>query len=319
MSLKILNFTICFLLMTALVTQANDMRNAPPEVIDAIMIGDRVVDIAYNLQVLPKAMVVRGSEWPMAAKLKTASQILGCPTRVTVINKETVPEALKRYGVKRLIVEKNDAFCLYKPEVKPENIVPILEGMDVKIDFVDFADGLESAISQTGKILGQEKQAEELIMRYQKRAAEMSKYMSADPVNKKVVIINGVLQKVTGKSFLRVEAPEGYSDKFLLEPLGCTNIGEQLIDKAKVNKGHVTIRSLAGLADLRPDAIVITGDSAGVQRAIHDEVEKNRAFADIPALKKHAVFSLPRYIDSSVIEYPLIFIQWAKALSDKNR
>ena len=38
-------------------------------------------------------MSVRGSMWPMAGKLKTASQVLGCPKRITV-NKNTVPEAL---------------------------------------------------------------------------------------------------------------------------------------------------------------------------------------------------------------------------------
>ena len=42
---------------------------------------------------------------------------------------------------------------------------------------------------------------------------------------------------------LRVEAPGGYSDHFLLEPLGCVNVGEcfKQADK-KVDKGHYPVR-----------------------------------------------------------------------------
>jgi hypothetical protein len=97
------------------------MKSPPPDRVNVIIIGDRVVDIAYNLGVLPVAMSVRGSLWPMAKQFKAASRILGCP-RCIVLKKGTVPRACRTYGVQRLIVEKSDPYCLYKPEVKPENI-----------------------------------------------------------------------------------------------------------------------------------------------------------------------------------------------------
>ena len=46
---------------------------------DVIIIGDRLVDIAYNLGVLPAAMSVRCSLWPLCDTLKTSVQVLGCP------------------------------------------------------------------------------------------------------------------------------------------------------------------------------------------------------------------------------------------------
>ena len=43
-----------------------------PEKADVIIIGDRLVDIAYNLGVLPAAMSVRCSLWPLCDTLKNA-------------------------------------------------------------------------------------------------------------------------------------------------------------------------------------------------------------------------------------------------------
>ncbi len=50
-----------------------------PEKADVIIIGDRLVDIAYNLGVLPAAMSVRCSLWPLCDTLKNTTQVLGCP------------------------------------------------------------------------------------------------------------------------------------------------------------------------------------------------------------------------------------------------
>lgn len=316
---SVLQALLCLILLFSMIPAgwAADMKKPIPERIDAIIIGDRVVDIAYNLGVLPVAMSVRGSFWPLARELKTASQMIGCPSCVTVKSKDAVPDALKRYGVHRVIVEKSNPYCLYKPKVTPENIVPVLEGIDVQIDFVDFTKGLDSAIRQVGVLVGREKQAEQLVERHAKQLAKVEKKIPASPLNKKVVVINCILQKTTGKSFFRVEMPGGYTDKFLLEPLGCKNIGDVLVSGRKVDKGHVTIRSLAGLSELKPDVIVIIGDSAPMQKKLHEELMETPEFGMIPALQNHAVYSLPRYIDSSVIEYPQIVSQWIRVLSEK--
>jgi ABC-type Fe3+-hydroxamate transport system substrate-binding protein len=133
---------------------------------------------------------------------------------------------------------------------------------------------------------------------------------------KKVVIVSGVYQRATGKSFLRIEPPGGYSDRFLLEPLGCVNVGDALKPaNTRVDRGHFMIRKLDALAAAKPDIIVMTGDAFAVQKALSAHVRKNPALAKVPAIKNLAIYGLPFYGDSSVIEYPDILRQWAAALA----
>jgi len=141
----------------------------PPEKIKAIIIGDRVVDIAYNLGVIPEAMVVRCAMWPLCNnKLKAMIQPLGCPNCVTLKRKTIVPQTAEKLGIKRIIIEKHPNYCLYKPEVKPENVVPLLADKGLTIEYVDFSQGLESAIRRTAKLVGRESDADALIKSYNK-------------------------------------------------------------------------------------------------------------------------------------------------------
>lgn len=320
MSAILSQLLLCFIV--SLVCLPTDMASAaamknPPTKVDAIVIGDRVVDIGLSLGVVPTAISVRGSFWPKSNELKLVSKMLGCPGCVTKKSKGRVPKAIKQYGVKRIIVEKSDHYCLYKPEVKPENIAPILEGMDVTVEYVDFTKGVDNAILQVGKLFGKEQEAEKLVQDYGKQLAKLEEMKKQPALNRKVVILNGIMQEGTGKSFIRVEAPGGYSDKYLLGPLGCENVGGMLAGERKVDKGHVTVRSLAKLKDIQPDVIVITGDSAPVQKRLNKEAKKSAEFASIPALKAQAVYSLPRYVDSGVLEYPEVYRLWAKTLEEK--
>ena len=298
------------------------MKSPPPEKINVIIIGDRVVDIAYNLGVMPAAMSVRGCLWPMAKKLKTVSQILGCP-RCIVMKKQTVPQACKKYGVRRLIVEKSNPFCLYKPKVKPENIVPIMAGENVTIQYVDFSNGLEQAVRQTAKLLDREAKADTVIEKYKKQLARVKAKLPTEKSGKKVIIFSGTYQSSTGKSMLRVEAPDGYSDRFLLEPLGCVNVGDSFKpSNGKAAKGHYSVRKKKGgmvldpLIKANPDVIIMTGDALAVQKALWAQVKKNPSLAKVPAIKNMALYSLPFYADSSVIEYPDILRKWAVALTE---
>ena len=297
------------------------MKTPPPEKIKAIIIGDRVVDIAYNLGVLPEAMSVRGSLWPMAKQLRTVSQILGCP-KCIVAKKGIIPNALAERGIKRVIVEKNDSFCLYRPKMKPENIAPILAGMDVTIEYVDFSQGLETAVRQTAKLLNRESRADQVIENYKKNMAMAKAMLPASALGKKVIIFSGTYQPSTGKCLLRVEAPGGYSDQFLLKPLGCTNVGDSFKPGNKeASNGHYQVRKqkngfdLTPLIKANPDVIVATGDGFAVQRAIQVYAKKHPAILDVTAVKNMAVYSLPFYADSSVIEYPDVLKKWTVALS----
>ena len=310
-----------FIMVTGLVLlsfqTAEAKRKIAPEKIKVIMLGDRLVDVAFNLGVLPEAMSVRCSMWPMCKELINTSQILGCPKCIVDKNPSIVPNTAKERGIKRIIIEKHPNFCIYKPKVKPANVVPLLEGKGLTIEYVDFSNGLESAIRQTAKLLGCQSKADALIDRYNKALAKAKKGLPKEKQGKKVVIINGTYQSATGKTFLRVEMPGGYSDSFLLDPIGCVNVGDILKPRnKKVDKGHFSIRKLDALVMAKPDIIVMTGNSFAVQKALAAAVKKNSALANVPAIKDTAIYSLPFYADSSVIEYPAILRQWTDALSN---
>ncbi|MBW2607789.1 MAG: ABC transporter substrate-binding protein [Deltaproteobacteria bacterium] len=314
---KVLAFL--FIIITGLVLlssqTAEAKRKIAPDKIKVIMVGDRLVDVAFNLGVLPEAMSVRCSMWPMCKQLLNTSQLLGCPNCIVNKNPSIVPNTAKKRGIKRIIIEKHPNFCIYKPKVKPANVVPLLEGKGLTIEYVDFSNGLESAIRQTAKLLGCQSKANALIHRFNKAMAKAKKGLPKAKPGKKVVIINGTYQSATGKTFLRVEMPGGYSDRFLLDPIGCVNVGDVLkSENKKVNKGHFSIRKLDALTIAKPDVIVMTGNPFAVQKALAAAVKKNPALANVPAIKNTAIYSLPFYADSSVIEYPAILRQWTDAL-----
>ncbi|WP_462325319.1 ABC transporter substrate-binding protein [Desulfoplanes sp.] len=297
-------------------------KTPPSQKVKAIVIGDRVVDIAYNLGVLPEAMSARVSLWPLAQKIKMVSQPLGCPRCITTKRKNAVPGAIEKRGIKRVIIEKSEPYCLYMPTVHPENVLPLLKGSDAKIEYVDFSNGIESAIAQTARIFGRESKGDELVRKYRKNMAMTKKMLPAGPLNKKVVVINGVYQASSGKSLLRVEAPGMYADTFMLKPLGCTNVGEAFNPKhAGPCRGHYMVKKsrkgfdLSPLIGADPDVIVAVGDALSVQKAIQGYAEKNPELKNVKAIKDMAVYGLPAYIDSSVIEYPVLLRKWSVALA----
>jgi hypothetical protein len=309
-----------FLLSFQPTTVKGGTKSPPPEKIKAIIIGDRVVDIAYNLGVMPAAMSVRGSLWPMAKKLGTVSEILGCP-RCIVLKKELVPRACTKYGVRRLIVEKSHPFCLYKPEVKPENIVPLMTETDLIIQYVDFSNGLDQAVRQTAKLLDREFKAHATIETYKRELAAAEKRLPKQRSGKRVIIFKGVYQSATGKLMLSVEAPGAYADRFLLERLGCVNVGDCFeTSSGGAQKGHYTVRkkkdgmALDPVIGANPDVIIMTGDAFAVQKAFSDYQGVNPAFARVKAIREMAVYTLPAYVDSSVLEYPSVLHMWTIAL-----
>ncbi len=299
------------------------MKAPPPTVVDVIIIGDRVVDIAYNLGVLPKAMSVRGGMWPMAKKLKMVSQILGCPNCISK-NKDIVPKACTTFGVKRIIVERSKPYCLYKSKVSPEGFLKDIDtSPDVTIEYVDFSGGLEQAIKRTATLLDRSAKAEEVIAKYKKQLAKAEKGLSQKAAGKKVVIFNGTFQPSSGKSTLRVEAPGGYADTFILSKLGCINAGDAFKPQGgKADKGHYPVKKnkngmiLTPLVTANPDVIVMTGDAFAVERALADAVRTNPEFANIKAIKNMSVYSLPIYIDAGVLEYPGVLRKWTAALTN---
>lgn len=292
-----------------------------PERVNVIMVGDRLVDVTYNLGVVPVAMSLRCSLWPMCDRLNNCSQVIGCPGCVRKKQARPILDAAARFGVKRVIVEKHPRFCDYMPQNQPEKVVPFLEGKGLTIEFVDFGAGLDSAVRQTAALLQREAKAAGLLNAYSKNLAAAKEPLPKAASGRKVLILNGTYQPTSGKIMLRVEAPGGYADRFLLAPTGCVNVGGAFAAEARQpSKGHYLVRKsksgpvLDPLAAAAPDVIVMTGDAFAVQKALADAVRQSPALAAVPALKNHEVYSLPGYVDSSVMEYPDVLRLWAGAL-----
>lgn len=281
------------------------------EPVNVVIIGDRVADIAVNLGVAPKGLSIRCAMWPKCESLKIVSQVLGCPGCLVNKSPERLPEFVREKKIDTVIIERSDPFCLYMPKVKPEQVAAGLKGLDVDVKYVDFSGGVQSAIKETAKIVGREDKAAALIEEYEKDLSQVQKIQKETNLGKKVVILNGIYQASSGNTFIRAEAPGGYADRKILEPLGCVNVGDQLIKAGKKPvKGCWMVRKLDGLVAASPDVIIMTGDSSAVQKEIAEQLAVNKALSDVPAIKTGALYSMPQFIDSSVIEYPTIFRHW---------
>ena len=287
---------------------------AGKEKVKVIMVGDRLVDIASHLGVLPEAMVAR-CIWPALSSELSSVRSLGCPKSVTTKRKGNVAKFAATAGIKRILIENSKDFCLYVPAANPMKIVPQLEGKGFKLEYVDFSQGIESAIEQTGKLLNRNEEAAKLIKTYKSRLNKSLKKMPDKKQNKKVLILRGIPVGKTGKFFIQVEASKGYSDQFFLKPVGCENCADLLLSNGeKATKGYFMLKNMADIAKANPDVLIITGESFPVQNKLNKALKKNSSLFNIPAVRDYEIYSLPSYIDSSVIEYPYVLTQWIAAL-----
>ena len=318
--IRIFVITTCLSCMAMLMafSVASATPAKAPERIKAVMVGDRLVDVSLKLGIIPEGMAVRLSMWfDKAQGLSLASQILGCPNYVTKKHPEAIASFMKERGITRLILEKSNKFCLYKKNVSPVNVADLVKGVPgVTIEYVDFTKGMETGISQVAKLLGKEKQGRKIFADSQAAMKKIKALLPKAGYGRRVLILNGNFSTATNKAFVRIEAAGGYSDQYILTPLGCTNVaGDMLTDTMKISKGHAAASRLKGLEKANPDVIVATGNGFAVQKALHDAMKKNPALADIPAIKNGDIYNLPFYGDSSILEYPQIFKQWQVALT----
>ncbi len=318
---RILVAVLCFALLVLLTMAAGpDAQASPvkaPKRIKAVMVGDRLVDVALALGVIPEGMSVRASFWSRAVELRLASQILGCPNCVVKKKPNAVPGFMKKRGISRLILERSTKFCLYMKDVMPENVTPLVRDVPgITIEYVDFTKGVPEAIVQAGKLFGAEEKAREVAEKYAKDMKSVEATLPAKGLGRNVLILNGTYFADRGKPFVRVEAPGGYTDQYILEPLGCTNAAAPLVSEStKVSKGHFNGGRLSDLATANPDVIVATGDAFAVQLALRDALERKPELAKVPAVRNGRIYALPFYSDASVLEYPAIFKQWSTALN----
>lgn len=301
--------------------QGSRIGKAPPERVPIVMVGDRLVNVAWHLGVVPEAMSIRGDFWTFGRTLaKTTTTILGCPNYIVKKHPEMVPQVLRETGIDTVLVEKTVPFDRIKPQRDPMKLLPVLakagvaDELGTKIEVIDFTGDLDAAIRQVGAALDREEAAEKLVA---KRAEELEAVLDLLPLQgpiPRVVVLDGTFMRETGKAFVRVHLPGAYTDDFLLAPLGAENVGAALAKEGE--KGFAMLPRLDKLAEVQPDVIVMTGDSDAVQRKLAEAVKRNPGMVTaVPALARNAVLSLPAYYDSEVIEYPAVLGRWATAFA----
>ncbi|MBG0789198.1 MAG: ABC transporter substrate-binding protein [Desulfovibrionaceae bacterium] len=318
--IRVLFVAACLSGLALLMTFAVAGATPPPvpERIKAVMVGDRLVDVALSLGVVPEGMSLRLSLWPDKAKvLPVVSQVLGCPNCVVKKRPKAVAEFMKERGITRLIVEKSAKFCLYMKSVNPSHVVPLVKDVPgLTVEYVDFTQGVGPAVAQAAKLFGREERGRKVAADYEAAMRKVEKSLPAQRLGRRVLVLNGMYVRASGKAFVRYEAPGGYSDQYILDPLGCTNVaGELITDTMKVAKGHVSAGRLAGLAKAAPDVIVATGDAFAVQKVLRDAIKADPSLSGVPAVKNGEIYALPFYADSGVLEYPAVFNQWRLALT----
>ena len=257
----------------------------------------------------------RCSLWPLCETLRSAGQVLGCPGCLSKKQAAPLLKFAEKHGIRRVLIEKSAPFCACMPKIDLNALAVLLKGKGFDVAFVDFPQGLENAVRETADLLGCPDKAGGILADYETAMRKTRQKMAGKAFAEEVVIIRGTYQEGTGKTFLRVEAPGGHADRFLLREMGSENAGAGLYPAGReAVKGHVPVRELDGLTAAAPDAVVMTGDAIAVQKALVKAVRENPALADVPAIRAHAVYSLPGYIDSGVIEYPMALRRWADVL-----
>ena len=287
-------------------TEALAIKTSNPgcETVSAIFISDKITEVAYRLGVVPVAYCAR-----CGAKLnKDLSTVkrLGCyKTKV-----ETVLKAADMYKIKFALVEDAAPAIFKKKGNWYKKYGEHLKEKGYKVYRIDFSKGIPEAIVEIGKVLSKEEKAKELAGQYAERLEMTKRKIPATKVNKKILVLKGA-----GKRSVQVEAPGGYTDQFLLEPLGCVNVGDKVKSKdTKVIKCHFNLENWQAIVKAGPDIIVKCGNPYPVERGFAKALKKYPELSSVPAIKNHAVYTLPVYIDSSVTQYPMVLSTWIDAI-----
>ncbi len=168
--IRILFTALCLCCLSAFfcLTGAYASPAQKPDQIKAVMVGDRLVDVALKLGVVPEGMAVRLSMWPdKAPALRLATQVLGCPNRVLKKFPKTIPDFMKERGIKRLILEKSVKFCLYKKDVNPVNVADLVKDVPgITIEYVDFSKGIPAAVREAAALFDMQDKADKIIGKY---------------------------------------------------------------------------------------------------------------------------------------------------------
>ncbi len=282
------------------------------EIINAAIVGDRVLDVSTSLGIVPKVISARGSQWPKSRNLP--GKLIGCPVKITFKAPETLPKVIGETGIDTVIIEKNSNFCMLVPKADCSKVKPIIKDTGVKIIEIDFENGYDQAIRDVAALYGKEAEGEALIKKYNKEKAAAEARISEIKPGLKVVVLKSFIKKDSGRLFITAEASGFYTEKFFLEPFGCENVSDVLNkDGNTTTKGCFPVTNLRLLAEANPDVIITYGPDKAVAetiKKINDLAAKKTDVAEVPAVKNGKFAKLPFYVGSDIEGYPKILTKW---------
>ena len=275
------------------------------ETVNAIFISDRITDVAYHLGAAPVAYCARCC-WPMTQKELSTVTRLGCYRCATV---DSIIKTADKHKVRLILIEDGRVTKFKDWNWKDKYLEPLKKhGYNVHV--ISFSKGVPDAIMKIGRLLDREKKAGKLAAKYSKIYKKAMDAISGSKTSKKILILQGL-----GRRGIRVETPGGYTEQYLIRPLGCINVGNLVKGQdTKVNKGYFLLEDWRAIVRANPDIIVKYGNACTVERAIVKALKKYPKLSNVTAIKNHAVYILPSYIGSSVIEYPHILRAWFDAI-----
>jgi len=278
------------------------------DTVNAIFISDRITDVAYRLGATPVAYCARCC-WPMTQKELSTVTRLGCYRCATI---DSVIKTADKHKVSLILIEDGLVSIHKDWNWKDKYLRPLKKrGYDVHV--ISFSKGTPQAILETGKLLHREEKAGRLAAKYARKHRQTMTAISAFRANKKILILQGL-----GRRGVRVEAPGGYSDKFLLEPLGCVNVGDLARKQdTKVNKGYFLLEDWQAVSNANPDIIVKYGNPCAVEKSLARALKRYPELTKVTAIRDHAIYTLPFYMNSSVTQYPKILKVWFDAVYKK--
>lgn len=282
-----------------------------PTLLNAIFIGDRVLDIGHALGCYPRALI--GGQVPLTDKDFPFIRHLECILCVMGPKRALLMKTYETMGIERVVIEHSDC----TPD--PASIADELRASGLTVDVVDFTQGMGRAFEDAGRIFGRPDEAARAARRHERDMEAMQRPVA--PLGRRVVTLLGLTNPQRNEHYLLLETPGGHLDTRILTPLGCENAGALLMDMAEevVMEGIQRVSSpdrLDRLDEAAPDAIVLTGDPLVGLMALQEAVARKPSLArSVPALAAHAVYALPHCCSALPASLPRIWTEWRNALS----
>lgn len=276
-----------------------------PGMVDSIFIGDRVVDVCASIDIYCKAMST--GIVPMIETRYPFSLQMECTLCIMGDKRALLHRTAQKNGLTHVVLEETDS------AVNPASMAEELSGQGFVVDVIDFKQGVAGAIRQAGSIFNRQKIAEKRAAQYEKELAE-ARGMLPRKRQLRVLVLMGLSHHKRRGDYLLVERSGGDVDASVLQPAGCVSVGDHLAQGQWADLGFTLIDTLDALDEAAPDMIALLGDTFVPQKFLQ-HYSATHCESTVPALRNHAVFTLPDCSLGAPVAIPDALQRWTAALN----